>query len=349
MITSIFAALTSFFVSLLLLPIIISVSRKKNLFDSPGGRRIHKKVTPSLGGIAIFFGFVIGSIVWTESQDNKRLFEILCVIAIPFIIGFLDDLFHLKPLMKIISQALAATLIFFILDVRLTSFYGLFYGAAYPEFIGFFFTLFSVILITNSFNLIDGIDGLAATFALVVLMFLGTWFHFANDYHYSLLCFALSGGILAFLFMNWEPSKIFMGDTGSLIIGMMLSILSIEFLNINYSLPQNSEIKFESSVGTLIAILIIPLADTIRVVIVRLYKGVSPLTPDKRHVHHALIRLGNSHRFAVSILCLVHIFFISIAIGFRTYSNVFVISIVVFSAVFLCVILDRLILKHTFK
>ena len=347
MVASIFAALTSFFVSLILIPFIIKFSEKKNLFDTPGGRRIHTKVTPSLGGIAIFFGFISGSIAWTENSQITGLLILLAVLMIPFVIGFLDDLMHLKPWMKILGQSLAATLIFFILKVRILSFYGLFGDTLFSESIAFFFTLAAIILITNSFNLIDGIDGLAATFSLTVLIFFGIWFHFAKVYNYSLLCFALSGGILAFLFQNWEPSKIFMGDTGSLIIGMMLAILTIKFLNYNYALEPESPVKFQSSIGTAICIIIIPLVDTIRVIILRLAKGISPFTPDKRHIHHALVRLGNSHRLAVTILCLAHIFFISIAILLRDLDNAYVLAGTSLTAILLSLMLDRAFYRYT--
>lgn len=349
MTNSIFAALTSFFVSLILIPFIIKFSEKKNLFDTPGGRRIHKKVTPSLGGIAIFFGFISGSVAWTDNDQLQKLLILLAVLTIPFIIGFLDDLIHLKPVMKIIGQAVAAALVFFILDVRINSFYGLFGDTPFSEPISFFFTLAAIILITNSFNLIDGIDGLAATFSLTALLFLGVWFHFADINDYALLCFALSGGIMAFLFQNWEPSKIFMGDTGSLIIGMMLSILIIKFLNYNYAMDADSDVKFLASIGTATCIIIISLVDTIRVVILRLAMKISPFTPDKRHIHHVLVRLGNSHRFAVTILCLTHIFFIALAILLRKFDDVYVLATVSATAVSLSLVLDRILYKYTYN
>ena len=142
-------------------------------------------------------------------------------------------------------------------------------------------------IITNSLNLIDGIDGLAAAFSFVVCAFFGSWFLFAGNSPYALLCFALGGGILAFLFQNWEPSSIFMGDTGSLVIGTILSVFMIQFINQNYSLPVNQTIKFNSSIVTAICVLIIPLVDTTRIIIIRLYRGISPFTADKRHIHHA--------------------------------------------------------------
>jgi UDP-N-acetylmuramyl pentapeptide phosphotransferase/UDP-N-acetylglucosamine-1-phosphate transferase len=349
MINFLFAALTSFIVSLILLPLIIGVSQKTKFFDEPGGRRIHKKVTPSFGGIAIFSGFVIASLSWEDQAKRAELLVLLLVIAIPFIIGFLDDLLHLKPLMKIAGQSIAATIIFFTLDVRLASLYGLITDYTFSLPVSFAITLIAIIVITNSFNLIDGIDGLAATFSLVAILFFGVWFSLAGAYHYALIAFSISGAILAFLLQNWEPSKIFMGDTGSLFIGMALSILTIEFLNENHQLPSGSVIKFQSGVGTAACIIILPLVDTVRVIILRLYKKVSPFTADKRHIHHVLVRLGMSHRMAVSILCILHLLFISGAIALRPYSDKVVLSLVIGCSVIFCLLLDRILYQHTFN
>lgn len=344
----IFAGLTSFIVSLILLPLIIGISQKKRFFDEPGRRRIHKKVTPSFGGIAIFVGFLTASIIWVEPGKRTELLILVSVIAIPFILGFLDDLLHLKPLMKILAQSLAATIIFFVLNVKLVSLYGLFTDSQFPIAVSFILTLFFTILFTNSFNLIDGIDGLAGTFSLSAIFFFGIWFSIAGSYHYALISFSFCGAILAFLFMNWEPSKIFMGDTGSLVIGMVLSILTIEFMNENHQLPPDSPIRFQSTLGAALCIIILPLVDTIRVIIVRVHKKVSPLTADKRHIHHALVRLGNSHRTAVSVLCVLHIVFISLALMLRDYPDKVMLPIVIGLAVSLCLLLDRLMHRHTF-
>jgi UDP-GlcNAc:undecaprenyl-phosphate GlcNAc-1-phosphate transferase len=120
-----------------------------------------------------------------------------------------------------------------------------------------------------------------------------------------------------------------MGDTGSLVIGMVLSILTIEFMNENHQLPADSPIRFQSTLGAALCIIILPLVDTVRVIIIRVHKKVSPLTADKRHIHHALVRLGNSHRTAVSILCVLHIVFISLAIMLRDYADKVMLPIVI--------------------
>jgi UDP-GlcNAc:undecaprenyl-phosphate/decaprenyl-phosphate GlcNAc-1-phosphate transferase len=126
MIAFIFAGLTSFIISLVLLPFIIRISKKRNFYDEPERRRIHKKVTPSFGGVAIFFGFAIASVIWEEPAKRTELFILLGVLFIPFVLGFLDDIIHLRPSMKILAQTAAATIVFFILKVKIVSLYGVF-------------------------------------------------------------------------------------------------------------------------------------------------------------------------------------------------------------------------------
>jgi UDP-N-acetylmuramyl pentapeptide phosphotransferase/UDP-N-acetylglucosamine-1-phosphate transferase len=210
----------------------------------------------------------------------------------------------LKPIAKITAQTITASLIFFTLNIRVTSLYELSGGEHFSGLFSFLATLLTVIVITNSLNLIDGIDGLAGVLSLISILVFGTWFFFTENYPFAMVCFGLGGGILAFLFQNWEPSKIFMGDTGSLVIGTLLSIVTIQFMNDNFELPSQNEAKFSSSIGSAIAIIIIPLVDTARIIIIRFSKKLSPFKADKRHIHHALVRIGLSHRQVVYILAL---------------------------------------------
>ncbi len=307
----------------------------------PGRRRIHKKVTPSLGGVAIFFGFTIGSLCFTDQTEWSNTFFFLPVLIIPFIIGLLDDLIHLKPLAKLIAQWITATLIFFVLDIRLTSFYFFSIDIEFPTAISYLVTLITIVLITNSLNLIDGIDGLAGVFSFIATLIFGCWFFFTENYQYAVLSFALAGGILAFLFQNWEPSTIFMGDTGSLVIGTLLAILMIQFINVNHSLNSDHFLKFNSSAGTAICVMIIPLIDTFRIIVIRLYRNISPFKADKRHIHHALVRLNLSHSQAVFILTLVHVFFIGLAILFRNIDDTYLLPAIIFLATIFCLILEK--------
>ena len=339
------AAITSFVISFLIVPVIIKYSLKKNLLDIPGRRKIHKKVTPSMGGIAIFCAFFISSLIWINLTSWNEIKWILFALFVIFFIGVRDDLVPLRAVFKLIGQIFAATLLIVFFDLRIDSFYGIMGITDLPDAFSYLLTIFTIIIITNSFNLIDGLDGLAGTIAIIALCCFGTWFYLVGDSTFATLSFIMLGGILAFLIFNWEPSEVFMGDTGALVIGMLLAILAIHFINVNYGLPLESPYKFYSSIGTAACFIIIPLVDTSRIIILRLLKGQSPFKPDKSHIHHAIMRLGKTHSQTTIILAAVHVFYVIMAIALRDLTDRYVLLAVVGLAVGLSVTLDRLILR----
>ncbi len=340
------AAITSFVIAFLIVPVIIKYSLRRNLVDIPGRRKIHKKVTPSMGGIAIFIGFFISSLIWIDMQGWGYIKFILVALFVIFFIGVRDDLVPLRALVKLVGQIMAASLVIFLFDLRIKTFYGLFGFFELPELLSYVVTYFTIIVITNSFNLIDGLDGLAGTIAIVALLAFGIWFFLVDDQIFSILSFSMLGAIFAFLIFNWEPSEVFMGDTGALVIGMMLAILAIHFINVNYDLPAMTPFKFHGSVGTAACIIIIPLVDTLRIVILRISKGVSPFAPDKSHVHHAIMRLGMTHSQTTMILATVQILYIGLAVVFNEYGDVYILSGLLVLSFLLSVTLDRLIIRR---
>lgn len=341
MLESIFAGITSFVISYSFLPFIIRFSQKKKIGDLPGRRRIHKELTPSLGGAAIFSGFTLACICWANHGQFPSPFLLLPILIIPFIVGLLDDLISLRPVAKLIAQIITASLIFFTLKIRLTSFYGFIGHDDFTLLTSYLATLVTVVAITNSLNLIDGIDGLASVLSFISTLFFGSWFLFAGSYPLAMVCFALAGGILAFLFQNWEPSKIFMGDTGSLVIGTLLSIFTIQFMNENHALPIGHAFKFTSSIGAAISVIIIPLIDTSRVTLIRISKNISPFIADKRHIHHALVRLDFSQKQVVYILALTQMCFIGMAILLRKANEWYLLTVIIVIATILCILLER--------
>lgn len=286
---------------------------------------------------------------FAPSIASREFLAIVAIFAVPVVLGLCDDLIHLRPRYKLAGQALLATLIVFVLDIRVTSLYGLFGVESLNPGVSYFLTLAVTIILTNSFNLIDGIDGLAGTFALVALVFFGFWFYFAGHSNYTTVCFALSGAIIAFLLLNWEPSRIFMGETGSLFIGLALAVFSIEFMNTNYSLASDAPARFGATIGTLLCVLIVPVTDTVRIIILRLSRGVSPFTPDKRHIHHCMVRLGMRHRITVSILCAAHVLFISAAVLLRDLGEWYVLTFAVTTSALLCGLLEFAISHFTYQ
>lgn len=337
-------ALTSFVIAYLIIPLIVKFSLKRNLVDLPGRRKIHKRITPSMGGIAIFIGFMISVFIWL-GQDQLSVFKfVLVALGFIFLIGVRDDLLPLKVSGKLVGQVLAATILIFLANIRITSFYGVFglYELNYVFSVGF--TYLTIVFITNSFNLIDGLDGLAGMLAVISLILLGSWFYLAGDFSFSMLCFALMGAVLAFLIFNWDPSELFMGDTGALFIGLFLSMAIIRFAEVNSSPVTPSEIKFEVPIAAALSFLIIPVTDTIRIILVRLSKGLSPFKPDKSHIHHALIRLGLSHGKAVIILGTIQAGFSIFTIIFMKQPAIIILPAIISAAILLSILLDRMII-----
>jgi UDP-N-acetylmuramyl pentapeptide phosphotransferase/UDP-N-acetylglucosamine-1-phosphate transferase len=269
---------------------------------------------------------------------------VLASLFIVFLLGVRDDLVPFRALHKLYGQIVAVIILSFS-PVQIHSLYGFLGWGELPPFVGPFLTGFTVIVITNSFNLIDGLDGLAACSGALALLAFGIWFYWIGDPVYALFCFAMIGGILAFLVFNWEPSDIFMGDTGAMVIGMLLAILVIHFMSVNSNLPIGHPAKFTATIASAACFIIIPLADTVRIIILRLSRRQSPFKPDKSHIHHALIRLGLAHSTAVFILVSVNAFYLLAAYVFRMVSDRYMLPAIVLLAVALSIILDRLILS----
>ncbi len=328
-----------------MVPVIIKYSLRKNLVDVPGRRKIHKRETPSMGGIAIFCGFFISLLIWVEIPDWKEIKFILVSLFVIFFIGVRDDLVPLRPSLKLVGQILAAILLISLFDLRLKSLFGFFGIYELHIAASYVITVFTIIIITNSFNLIDGLDGLAGSVAIIALLSFGIWYFLVNDQLFAILSFAMLGAILAFLIFNWEPSEVFMGDTGALVIGMMLAILAIHFIDVNYNLLEGTPYRFNASVTTASCFIIIPLVDTMRIIILRIKKGQSPFTPDKSHIHHAIMRLGMAHSQTTMILAGIQIIYICLAIFLYQVQERYMLAGVITLSITLSVILDRLIIR----
>lgn len=337
------AAVTSFVICFLIIPVIIKYSIEKNLVDIPGRRKIHKKITPSMGGIAIFIGFVVSAFIWMEISHWKDMRFILIALFMVFFIGVRDDLVPLRPFMKLLGQILASIVLISLFDLRLKSFYGLLGVYDIPLIFSYAITLFTIIVVTNSFNLIDGLDGLAGTIASIALICFGVSFYLVGDILFSVLSFAMVGAVIAFLFFNWDPSEVFMGDTGALVIGMMLAICAIHFIDVQYNLPEDNTYKFNAAVSGAASFIIIPLADTLRIFILRIVRKQSPFTPDKSHIHHNIMRLGFSHGQSSLILGLVQLSIVTVVVLVRSFNDNYVLLGILILCTILSFTLDQII------
>jgi len=303
--------LTSFVLTFFAIPSIIHVAKKKHLMDEPGGRRSHSESTPSLGGIGIFAGVLFAIIFWTPFNLFQGLQYILCAFVIIFLIGAKDDILPIEPWKKLVGEIIAALILIFKSDVKISSFYGLFGIGELPEWVAVLFTLFVILVIINAFNLIDGINGLTGSIGSLLCLIFGVWFFQAARIELAIVAFSLGGALIAFLKYNITPAKIFMGDTGSLLTGLICSILAIKFLEFHL-VSGATYYRFNSAPAVVVGFLIIPLFDTMRVFITRLIRGRSPFKPDRQHIHHLLIDYGMTHSKATIVLLLVNIFFIAL-------------------------------------
>jgi len=312
---------TAFALTYFAIPSIIAVAKKKKLLVKPNGRSSHKISTPSLGGIAIFAGAVFSIVMWTSFGENQyvnNLQYILCSFIIIFLIGVKDDIDPMPPTKKLVGEVLAGAILVFKADIRLTGLHGVFgFGEPLPYWVSVLLTIFIVIVIINAFNLIDGINGLSGSIATLISGVLGTWFLFVKQYDLAIVAFSLTGAVVAFLKYNFSPAKIFMGDTGSLLIGLICSILTISFIEVASNMEAGTPFKINATPAVAVAFLILPLFDTLRVFLTRALRGKSPLSPDRTHIHHLLIDSGLNHTQATLILVIVNAFFIALALSLQ--------------------------------
>lgn len=308
--------ITAFGLTYFAIPPIIRVAKAKHLYDEPDERKSHTTNVPTLGGIGIFAGVIFSIILWTPFDVFGDLQYILCAFIIIFLIGAKDDIDPVSPYKKLAGQILASFILVFKANIKLTSLYGIFGIYAIPEIPSILLSMFTILVIVNAFNLIDGINGLSGSIGTLISLTLGTWFFLIDQTALSIVAFALAGSVIAFLKYNITPAKIFMGDTGALLVGLVCAILTIEFIEIHRELG-DSPYAFKSVPAVAVALLILPLFDTLRVFVVRVFKGRSPMYPDRSHVHHLLIDGGFSHMQATGILVLVNLMFIALAFRFQ--------------------------------
>jgi UDP-GlcNAc:undecaprenyl-phosphate GlcNAc-1-phosphate transferase len=300
----------SFAITFLAIPVIISVAEMKKLYDVPDERKIHHSPIPSLGGLGIFAGFVMASLLTISFAAAPEFQYFIAAALVIFFLGLKDDILVISPIKKFIGQVLAAFLIVYKGGVQIKSMHG-FLGleGPLPEMYSLVLTYFTVIVIINSFNLIDGVDGLAGSLGLMATLIFGIYFLNNGLIPYSILSFSLAGSLCAFLIFNFQPAKIFMGDTGSLLIGLISSILVVKFINVAGSNEVARPILESPAIG--FTILMIPLLDTLRVFGIRIIHRRSPFSPDRNHVHHLMLDKGMSHRSITFTLVAINLFFVA--------------------------------------
>jgi len=301
-------ALLSFFsafvVTLITIPPILQLVKKYSLYDVPDHRKEHKIPIATFGGVAIWAGMVTSIMLWFTFSNQAVVISFMFSLVILFSLGIMDDLKNLSARYKLVIEIGLAT-IMAIAGTRITTFNGLFGINELPLTAQYTFTVPAIVGITNAFNLIDGIDGLAGGLGFMSLITLGIFLTLCGDKNMALIAFSLAGGLLAFLYFNLNPARIFMGDTGSLMLGFVIAIMCIRLIQVNNSLA--SPMVPHAPIFAL-GIVLIPVFDALRVFSIRMWKGKSPFSPDKTHIHHLLTNSGFSHGFAAKLICTIHAF-----------------------------------------
>ena len=213
-------ASVSFIITFLGIPVIIQVAEQKKLYDIPDERKVHTRLVASLGGVGIFGGFLLAALLSIQGYLNPEFQYFFAAALVIFFLGLKDDIMILSATKKFIGQIIAASILIHLGGIRLDSMYGLLGFNQLPEGFSMALSYLTIIVVINSFNLIDGVDGLAGSLALMAAVVFGIYFYKVEMLPYAILSFATAGSLVAFLIFNFQPAKIFMGDTGSLLPGL---------------------------------------------------------------------------------------------------------------------------------
>lgn len=278
-----------------IVPAIINFSRAKKLFDQPTARKQHRKHISSLGGVAVFAGMILPFLIFNATHDHFPVSALLVALIVLFYVGVKDDLYPLSPIKKFLGQCLSAAAIVLLGDLRIESLYGFLGIDELSYLLSVGLTIFFFVTLINAFNFIDGIDGLCSSLTLVISLAYAWCFSQMDQEVFMMLSIALAGAHLAFLRFNLVNAKIFMGDNGSMIVGFMLSVLTISFIQINGRAGYDGLMPHVDAITFCMALLFVPFFDMVRVVFYRVFiMRVSPTHADRNHIHHKLLDTGMS-------------------------------------------------------
>nr|WP_299386082.1 MraY family glycosyltransferase [Allomuricauda sp.] len=302
----------SFLLVYLTIPKIIGVVEYKRLMDDPNNRSSHKNRTPTLGGASFFFTLIFAFFFIKNWQLNGEDIYIIPGLTILFIVGLKDDLVVLSAGSKLIAQSLAIAFVLANDSFIIESLNGFLNIYEIPYFLYLAIAGFLMLTIINSYNLIDGIDGLASVVGIVIMMIYTTIFYLSGEYFFALISITMNACLMAFFGFNVSSDKkIFMGDTGSLIVGFVISVLTLKFLALKPEAYEGLPFLLENAPLIAISILIVPLFDTARVFAIRIANKKGPFSPDRNHVHHVLIDFwGLSHKQASFIIGCFNLIFV---------------------------------------
>ena len=336
----------TFMLSYLLIPKIRAKALKLNLKDTPDIRSSHTIPVPTFGGIVFYISYIL-ILFFAQSLDSNHVsITLIASISILFFTGLLDDFRNLSPKIKFLCQIIGVALLMFQPDFRILSFHGFMGIYEIPLYVSVGGSMFFLLGLINAFNLIDGIDGLTGITGVIVASFYSYMLYNLGYFFYLSISLATIATLLAFLRFNFSNKrKIFMGDTGSLVIGLVLGVLTLKLLSVADDAYSSLSFYRAQLPLFLIAVLFVPLLDTMRVMFLRLTSGVSMFKPDRNHLHHIIVDFGLSHRKASFFIGFVNfsvalIMFFVIQ-KFNTFQSLFVLVLMFFIAIMVLFLMNK--------
>jgi UDP-GlcNAc:undecaprenyl-phosphate GlcNAc-1-phosphate transferase len=308
----IIGALTlAFGITFFLIPPILKIAKQKQLFDIPNHRKTHSKPIPALGGIGFFVSFWLVILGLGELSFLAEIRYLLIGGILLLMVGIQDDLIGTSSSTKFIWQIAIGCLLYYA-GFRVEGFYGLFGLGEIPTVFSFILTVITTTFIINAFNLIDGVNGLAGSLVLTASVGFGILFWQNGLFEWAFMSAVMVGVFLGFLRYNFGKADIFMGDNGSMFLGLIMSAFFMKYINIT---PSNSA---ASPLLIALSLIVIPVFDLLRVFTYRILKGQSPFTADRSHIHHILQGMGKSHAWIVRVLFIVNMLVIFLINSYLT-------------------------------
>lgn len=292
------SSVVSAIMAMMLLRIVMNVAKKYNLFDKPNARKVHKTPIPSMGGVSLMGGVFVSLLFALVRGIDLQLLSVYFCLFLISIVGLVDDLKDISARIRFIIEFLMAAFLIY-QGIEIKDWHHLFGESSLPMYITHILNLILIVGIINAYNLIDGIDGLAGGLSFISVVFTGTLFYRVGLYDYALLAFTIGAALATFMSFNANPAKIFLGDTGSLMLGTVIAVFIMKLWGVTRgSQASVTDLDFWQILITLPAI---PVLDAFRVAVFRVMKGRSPFSADKTHIHHHLLKLGYQP-FQASIL-----------------------------------------------
>ncbi len=337
------SAFMSFLIGLVCMPAVVRVAKQRDFVVKPNKRTSHEGAVPNVGGVNIFIAFFLTVALFSYQVIDKLQFTFVGIFII-LLVGFVDDLIDIRASWKLLGQLISGFFVIVVSDFRLTSFHGFLGIYELPLWLSYTVSFFVFVVLNNALNLIDGVDGLASGLGILYCLFFGVYFMLTGNHNLAICSFTLVGALAVFFIYNvfGGSNKIFMGDCGSLFLGYMIYLFVCQFCEMNASHTVPAPYAVPAAPSVAICVLMVPLFDTMRVMLTRMKNGRSPFAPDKNHIHHLLLRMGLKHRQVTFVLLVVSVFFIALGVLGRNWSIGMLAAVSLGSMIVLTFILWRL-------